>query len=437
MALWVIEIGDAELTVWRDGEAVERSPGVALVDNREILTGDAALARRYLQPRAVFDRFWQHLNDAPLNRPDLGRRIRHHADLAYCHLKDVLGRCGQPREAVLVVPPHYDAASCAWLLGIAKALDLEIAALVDAAVATLAACAPRGRYQLAELYTHHASLTTVEVGDRVRRTTVDVIETAGLSRIHSACADLVADAFLEQARFDPLHEAASEQRLHAALPEWLERSAERHDLELVLHDDRNRFNARVGWREFERVTAMVLAPLADRAHTDDALVVRGTLGQLPGATASLGPFALLADGLSAAAVAEHRLALAPADRGTAWYTELPAASNPYLALPVTTTAPELPPTGPQTAQVTHILDAGTARAIGEDGLGFAADGALGPVSDGCVGSIERRDGSVRLEPAGDDFRLNGHAVAAPCVLHPGDEIRCGTDGRRYLAINVG
>ena len=428
MALWVISLNDTELRVFRDGALVDASPGVAVIGTHEILTGSAAQARRFLEPRNVRNRFWQQLNQAPL--AESTPRCRHHADLAYHHLAAILARCGRPTEAVLAVPAHYGKDELALLLGIAGALGLGVAGLVDGSVAALAGCAPRGRYVVAELFQHHATLVEIDVGDSVVRGHVETIEPAARGRIEAGLIDLVADAFLDQARFDPLHDAASEQLLHDCLPGWLARvNGGTAALEVALDYRGQRFTAQVPVREIERITAMVLGAIAERVPRERTLVLAAPLGALPGTPRLFAPSLTLAGDAIALGIAAHRLAFGAARGGTAFVTELPATRSPSLARDADAAATPL--------AVTHLLHGSHARALGPTPLALAravGDGQSVAGRDGAAVSVI--DGRAVLEPGAEPVTVNQRAVAARVVLNAGDRITLADGLTSYVAIHV-
>lgn len=427
MALWVIELDDTEVRVTRDGELVDASPGVALVGTQTVVTGHEARARRYLEPRAARDRYWQQLNQLPL--PDATRQCRHHADLAYHHLDAILNRCGRPAEAIIAVPAHYGPDELALLLGIAGALGLGVADLVDSGVAALAGSAPPGHYVMAELFQHHATLSEIDVGDSVERQHVEIVEPATRDRLEKGLADLIADAFLDQARFDPLHDAGSEQRLHDALPGWITRAASTAGaVELTLDYRGQRFAAQVAVREIERVTAMVLAPLAERVDPERRLVLPARLGELPGAVKLLAPAAVLPSAAPARGIAEHRLALGSPRQGAAFVVRLPAARAAAFTNAAQADDAEF--------AVTHLLCGARAVALGATPLALEAGGTLSASAQPDSATVAVLGGKAILDPGGQNVAVNQDRVTTRVELNAGDRISLGTGRASFLAINV-
>lgn len=428
MTLNVIELNDAAVRVFRDGVVVASSPGVALVESRQVLAGSAAMARSELNPRAVHRHFWQRLNEDPL--ADSARHCRHHADLAYHHLLSLLATAGRPAEAVLAVPGHYDRSQLALLLGIAAAADLNIGGLVDSAVAAVAGCAPAGRYVVVDLHQHHVTLTTVEVSDAVSRIAVDNLEQAGLHRIEAAATELIADALMSQARFDARHDAATAQLLCDQLPLWLVRGAGHDDVQVAIEHRGRRFQAQIAARDLVRVTTMVVATISEHLPGGCQVLVGAGLAALPGALAALAPAQALPADAVYRGVAEHRIALGGGSSGVHFCTRLPPSRAPLLAA--------LAAAGRPAVRVpTHMLAGNTAHPLSAQPLYLHADGAVASARGAAANcAVTRAAARVLLQVNGSDARVNGVAVNGSCTVEAGDHITFSGGRALFLPIVV-
>jgi hypothetical protein len=216
-----LELNDAGLTLVQDGEVLARSPGYAFLARDGVKVGESARAAARLEPLNVSNRFWRELDDAAL--PVLAAGGRSNADLAFQHLRDLAEPAsGRFDSLVAVVPASIKARQLMLLLGIAREAGLPLAGFVDAAVATAAAWGGSGRFIYVDLHLHDAVLTAVEVGDQANRERFESVARAGLGSFTELWMKLVANHFVARTRFDPLHEARSEQNLFEALPGWLE-----------------------------------------------------------------------------------------------------------------------------------------------------------------------------------------------------------------------
>ena len=100
-------------------------------------------------------------------------------------------------------------------------MDKPVVALVDAAVAST-----RREYQGAvpvhvDLSLHRATLTRIAQPSMVQTDRTEVIESAGVYALYDLWLSTVAEAFVRQSRFDPLHVAETEQMLLDRLGGWL------------------------------------------------------------------------------------------------------------------------------------------------------------------------------------------------------------------------
>ena len=224
-----LEINDAGLVLARDGHVVAEVPGYAMLDGREPQTGRAAERRARLQPLYAESRHWQELGTAAL--PRQMPAANSYSEVAYAQLAQLAREADAAgSEALYAVPAWYTREQLAVLLGVAREAGLPAVGLVDAGVAAAALePVPVGVVQL-ELSLHCATVTVLEhVGD-LRRVRYELLPQHGWVALQQAWIDLIAGEFVRRTRFDPLHEAAGEQRLWDGLPGWL---AVLHDRESV------------------------------------------------------------------------------------------------------------------------------------------------------------------------------------------------------------
>jgi hypothetical protein len=215
-----LEINDAGLMLARDGELLAEEPGCAMLDGREPETGATALRRARLKPLYAETRYWQELGTAPLPRPMPAAAT--HAEVAYAQLA-TLARAlpGEDRQLLLAVPAWYTREQLAVLLGIAGEAGFQATGIVDAGLAAAALePVPESVLQL-ELMLHRAVLTVLDHAGELRRTRYELLPQHGWLALQQAWLDMIAAAFVRKTRFDPLHEAANEQKLWDSLPEWL------------------------------------------------------------------------------------------------------------------------------------------------------------------------------------------------------------------------
>jgi hypothetical protein len=215
-----LEINDVGLVLARDGELLAEEPGFAMLDGSTAETGAAAMRRARLKPLYAETRYWQDLGTAPLARPMPAAKT--HAEIAYAQLAALTSTLpATDRQLLIAVPAWYTREQLAVLLGVAREAGLETVGLVDAGLAAAALePAPDAVLQL-ELTLHRAVLTVLDHGGELRRTRYELLPQHGWLALQQAWLDRIAAAFVRKTRFDPLHEAANEQRLWDGLPGWL------------------------------------------------------------------------------------------------------------------------------------------------------------------------------------------------------------------------
>ena len=235
MAATLIDINDVEIRIHRNGSVIA-SPGVAHLDDASMVFGEPARAKLRYKPQGGFDKYWAQLDDIPLSKRYRG--VRHHADLAYHHLHFLLTEHGPFEEVIFLVPSDYNHAKLAMLLGIAKALSLDVKGIVDSAVATVAALefGPRD-VQFLDQSLHRTVVSRLEIAEKIRFSSLQTLERSGKNHLSDIVMNWIADCFLDQARFDPLQDAASEQLMFDQLDEWLTqlREAAHINIGLELH----------------------------------------------------------------------------------------------------------------------------------------------------------------------------------------------------------
>lgn len=441
-------INDAGITLLRGEEIVYREPGFALLDEN-LTTGRAAFARSRIDPRRIQHRYWTNLGTEPIAVQNFGHLTA--ADLASRQLEQMWSAAGaDARELVLAVPPSMQPANLGLLLGIARELSLPVVAMVDAAVA-----ATRREYRGAvpvhvDVSLHATTLTRIAQPGRAQFDRAEVLEDCGLYALYDAWLHAVAEAFVQQSRFDPLHTAETEQMLLDNLPTWIQEASRRERVSLEL-----RYGGIDHAAEIESLTLMAAAaPFYQRiasklralyrAEDTPALQVTDRVARLPG----------LADMLEAR-IGGEVFALEPgatARGALARYREGAAAGEtvrlkrqlPWDRKPAEVSRDQR--TRRRTGVPTHLLFGSRAWAIEEAALtvGSQADGARAIGVGADMPGVSRHhctvrflDGQAVLE---DHSRygtfLNGHRIEGSTVLEVGDTVRIGSPGYEFRLITT-
>lgn len=214
----IIELNDSSIKLGVNGQLVDESAGYAVLDKQTLMVGTDALRNVKRLPRWTNNRYWHQLGTDGLSNATPA--VRHHADLAFAHLEQMAQRLGCD-EVVIAVPGHYDRGQLSLLLGMCKEAGLPVRALVDLALLSVAAEPSHSTAVFLDVGLHNISLTTLRSDGVLRQTGHQTLVDTGLATYWDRWASLIAEQFIQSSRFDPMHEAASEQQLFDALPDFM------------------------------------------------------------------------------------------------------------------------------------------------------------------------------------------------------------------------
>lgn len=220
MGLLAAHLNDAGILVVNDEHILYHEPGFALLEDDHLITGADAYANASIKPRRIQNHYWSALHTEPLR----DQRFSHMsaADLVSRQLEQIWQRVATRGDRLAIaVPPYMSNENLGLLLGIADELKIPIVAICDSAV-----CATRRHYEHAvpvhiDLSLHSSSLTRLMQEGQVQVDRTEIIEDNGMLLLHENWLKVIADAFVQQSRFDPLHTAETEQMLQDKMQDWL------------------------------------------------------------------------------------------------------------------------------------------------------------------------------------------------------------------------
>lgn len=441
-----LELNDACLAIARDGEVVLAGPGYAVAADGAVRFGAEAQRRLWLNPRAAQRRYWAEFAETPLVQP-LGA-CRSSADLVHRHLEALWGRCAGAEAVELALMPGWSTAQLGVLLGIARDIGMPVTGLVDAALAAARRPCPGRTLWHLQATLGAAWLTRIDQTEELAMAgECERIERPGIEALERGSAEFIARTFVERSRFDPLHDAGSEQLLYDALPEWLAAAVRGEPVEMVLEWRGNRFSARLDAAAFGEHVVRLCEPLLRRLRAlasprePSVLLVHHRLADFPGLVDALLRLpactpVLLEPG--AAARGALRLRTGSQAAGTLYVTNaLPWDQPPELSgATLASSAVRMP---------THVLYAGLAWRIADGpvhvGTGLEENEYGVRLAAGTQG-VSRRHCTIQLDDGRvvvhDQSRfgtlLNGHRIEGSAVLEPGDELAVGQPALRLLMI---
>jgi len=223
----VLHINDNNLLLKR-GSKLITSQGYAWLSEDQVhfdfSPESVAVKRCRLAPQEINNRYWMQCDHSAISANAAG--MRHSADLVWQHLSQ-LKQQHSLNEVVLVVPSHYRAENLQLLLGVAKACGLAVKGLLNkASLALSASNVVDGDYTHMDVQLHQAVSSKISVRDgMVTLGDVDLIQDVGIHLMQEALLKGLQNNFIQNDRFDPLHDAHTEQQLFDQIPKIAEQIA--------------------------------------------------------------------------------------------------------------------------------------------------------------------------------------------------------------------
>jgi len=448
--LLALELIDSGLLLARrrgeTSEVLTEVPGVAVLDDDKTRTGHAAAERVRLAPLLAHTNFWRDLSTEDLTRPS--RLARTTADIAFAQADELLSPHKSDGESVLLaVPAGYSREQLPLLLGVINETGVRVSGLVDAALAACSLEPAPARVLHLDLELHQAILTVLEYsgGERsgLKRSRYEIALRHGVIDLQQSLMQFIAETFIRKTRFDPLHDASTEQRLLNQLPALFEQLREQEqavvgmqfgDRPLEVEIERAQVIAAL---ELHYVELLRLVQGARVAGMQIQLRLTPRIAAFPGLVERFGTLRdcqlqLLPRGAAALGTLQYEATISRPDSLALVY-HLPvarAASGESTAEPEATPTPLRP---------THLLFQGRAWRISDQPLviGWSVDAqrralALPSSAPGVSRAhctVVRRNGAVMIEDHSTyGSYVNEERVAGRTALTVGDRLRLGTPG---------
>lgn len=443
MTILGIDLNDAAITVVGGGIEPAPAPGYALALDGAMLFGLQARSQARLHPRQSMNQFWRQLSEQPLSKAL--KDYASSADLVHAQLEQMSADFPADLEGVIfAVPAYWTPAQLGLLLGIALELAIPVRGLVDSAIAATRREYPGRDLLHLDISLHDLTVTRIMQDGRSSLDARWTMEQCGVVTMERACAEHIAEHFVESTRFDPLHDARSEQYLYDNLYAWLAQLSRQAHLEIDIEFGGNEFSAVIERTRLQERLIDSFSPVTQQmrslfaAGKPVAIQVDQKLANFPGLVESIARLSQVAVFVlepAAAAWGALRRAghFARSDRGVSLTTALrwdqKAVSFDEAsrdALPDQTDNQEHP---------THLLYDGRAYQLGTQTFYIGTElssGAFGVrVPEGT--GVSRRHCSIRMGEHGVELidhsrygtRLNGHAIDESAVLHIGDVLSIG------------
>jgi FHA domain len=451
MRPFAIELDDRSVSFARDGRVLSSAPSAVWDGSTGDLPGANAWSGLRRHPTAASTRHLGSLLSQPvatdrtvaLVAAELVRRLAAQAPTA-------------EERVWMAVPARASAQGLSAMLAIARSLSLPVDGFVDSAVASVAALGLERSAIVLEVGMHHAAATYIDRdGAQVRRRRTVISERGGLMSFYQGWLELVSTTMVKQTRFDPLHDAATEQQLFDSLAGWAREAADQGSANAVLTKGAERFEVALTRDQFAQAGQSLHRELVRLLHelrpagAPVTLVVPAVIGQLPGLHDELEQFVdcelvRLPEGFAALAISKLDLPERTSDDPVRLLRRLPVSEGPGENTAVGRGT--LSTRHGRNVSPSHLLLNGQVYALGVESIVIGRLPA-GPrtiaLPDGLAG-VSRRH--CTLAPEGDELVLldhssfgtyvNGERVAERVRVRAGDRVRLGDPGVELALIAV-
>ena len=218
MPVKVIELNDSCLTVGDQSGIISKTSGVALIAESEVIVGAQAERNACLRPTEICNKYWHELGLEPI---PLGLQIRHYADVAYAQLMSIAEESDLDGDVILSVPSSFTRQQLEILLGLAKQCPFKVVGLVDTALLAAATARSASHVIYVDIQLHQVLITELSIIDnQLAVQDVTQLPGVGLQNFKNLLMQMATDLFISQCRFNPQHNASSEQELYNKLGSW-------------------------------------------------------------------------------------------------------------------------------------------------------------------------------------------------------------------------
>ena len=427
MSQKVIGLNDKAIRVGDSNGLLLQSPGFALADDNVLHLGEKAEQQARLKPTRSYNKYWHELSLDPI---DHGHEFRHYADIAFAHLQHLTEEAEIEGDVILAVPGSFSRQQLSILLGLARHCDFNVVGMVDSAVAAAVSAARSRNIIYADLQLHQVILTKLSLADdQLQAGSTVQIPGVGSQNFMDLMMQIATGMFIQQCRFNPQHNAESEQQLYNEFPGWLAQ-AESGNLILELkagdtvHTAKMPFDSLVSSlnKHFKQINDQIGA-LATEADTQ--LLVSANLASMPGFLANLSPTVdtlVLEPHAVHETSLEYRKLITSNPDSIQLVNSLPASARASFHPGRQKSAPDIPThvlfghrAFPATGTVIENRESVNGSAQATANISLSIQGL--PAS---LGRIEKREDGTYFDSGEVEFLLNGESKRGAHRLSTGD-----------------
>lgn len=248
----------------------------------------------------------------------------------------------------------------------------------------------------------------------------DIIPGTGISQLYAKLAHYLSEQFIEQCRFDPIHNADSEQLLYNLL-EQLINGDKSHELQLSLQGKQITLNRQSIWRHANDLFDEVINTI-EKSAPFDILYVHQRITTIDSLYQRLtdkfaGKIQVIEQQAIVSNISEYQAQILASDKGLQYTTRLIKGELTQQ---------------PKFARASHLLIKDYAYPIGEQTIYFGASSASLKIKDDSLIAIDSNQSLSILKA--NTVEINGQAASNNHALNLGDTLTVNDQKARLINV---
>tara|TARA_B100001093_G_scaffold110235_2_gene102474 strand:+ start:2316 stop:3599 length:1284 start_codon:yes stop_codon:yes gene_type:complete len=217
MTLATVVFNGQSLQMFIEDERKYQSPAYVHISEEGLIAGEEARRLAWLEPQNSYTRHWDQLDEKPLDKPT--RWARHHADLSFFQLSELLSKIDSP-ELLVAIPSSFNDRRLQLLLGLIEAVPAKTCGVIESALL----CAEDYHRAIIQLHGHQTVISHLEnTGQYLQILNSEVISDIGALQLLKNCARYISERSILATRYDPMHSAVAQQNLFNQLPSIIDK----------------------------------------------------------------------------------------------------------------------------------------------------------------------------------------------------------------------
>lgn len=421
----LIDLNDISIRVANDEQLIVSSPGYAVIRDNKIAFGKTAEQLAHIYPLTTHNDFWYKLGQDAIR--SASNDIRHNADLAYMHLNEIYEQAGEPINSLIAVPASLNREQLALFLGLLKAANFQQVKLVDSALLASNQILNNGHYSHIDIQLHQTVITQLGADEDSEVIDSECSTEMSMLGVYQQCAKLISEALIDQSRFDPLHNAETEQLLYEKIPSCLDSLSHASTTHFTIDYHGKGHSAVIKREAIIELLSPNYQAIRNKINTSDKLVVSHRCQQLPGFLDDFTDALLLDEHAVFTGAKQHAEFLHNADANSNYLSTLPLLKTDEVSSNKNQQ---------ETTHITHALIGHTAHRLNAQTVFFdAKHNSHQSTNQDIHYSIQATNDSYSIHPENNhSIILNDTPTKDTANLHLGDTVRLKSNNNMTVTL---